>query len=285
MRVLVTGAGGQLGHDVVETLRRQGGHEVVALDHGSLPVEDAAAVDRTVSQQRPEVVIHVAAMTNVDRCEDEPEAAGEVNAVGTANVVGSAKRVGAHLLYVSTDYVFDGRATRPYRVSDEPNPVSVYGRTKLEGERACPPDTTIVRTSWLAGIGAPNFISTVLGLVEGTAVLRFVDDQRGSPTFTGDLAPAIVALARDRRPGIFHVTNKGKRAASSWPARPWSPWPVATPAGSCQSAPRSSSPLDRPQRPPYSVLDNSAFVRLGYPALPPWRDGLARLVSVLREAT
>ncbi|MGH8996293.1 MAG: dTDP-4-dehydrorhamnose reductase, partial [Acidimicrobiales bacterium] len=204
MRVLVTGAGGQLGQDVVETLRMEGGHEVVALDHRSLPVEDAAAVDRALDEHRPDVVIHAAAMTNVDRCEDEPEAARAVNVVGTANVAGSAERVGAHLVCVSTDYVFDGRATRPYQESDEPNPVSAYGRTKLEGERACPPDATIVRTSWLAGAGGPNFVSTVLGLVDGSGALRFVDDQRGSPTFTSDLAPAIVALARDRRPGVFH---------------------------------------------------------------------------------
>jgi dTDP-4-dehydrorhamnose reductase len=284
VRVLVTGAGGQLGQDLVEALRREGGHEVFALDHRSLPVEDADAVDRAVDERHPEVVIHAAAMTNVDRCEDEPGSARQVNAVGTANVAGAAERVGAHLVCVSTDYVFDGRATRPYRVSDDPNPVSIYGRTKLEGERACPPDATIVRTSWLAGAGAPNFVSTVLGLVEGTGTLRFVDDQRGSPTFTADLAPAIVALARDRRPGVFHVTNGGEASRFEL-AREVVAMAGGDPGRVVPIRTEELQPARPAKRPAYSVLDNSAFAELGYPALPPWPDGLARLVSALRGAT
>jgi dTDP-4-dehydrorhamnose reductase len=282
--VLVTGAAGQLGRDIVSALRPHQMVEVTAAGHASLAVEDRAAVDELFDSVRPDVVIHSAAFTDVDGCETDPQRANAVNALGTGNVAGAADRAGAHLVYVSTDYVFDGRSSRPYRESDPTNPISVYGSSKLAGELLCPQSATIVRTSWLSGAHAANFVRTVLRLGERDGELRFVDDQRGSPTFTADLAPAVVALAMDRRAGCFHVTNRGeasrfelaKETLAIAGADPRRVHPIPT------------EELDPPRpatRPAYSVLDTSAFEDAGYPPLPPWRDGLARLVAQLHGET
>jgi dTDP-4-dehydrorhamnose reductase len=283
VRILVTGAGGQLGRDIVAVLERDGVAEVVAADHRALAVEDRAAVDSAVEEARPDVVIHSAALTNVDLCEEDPTQAESVNVVGTHNLVDAAERAKAHLVYVSTDYVFDGRGTRPYRESDETNPISVYGATKLGGERACSQDATIVRTSWLSGAHGSNFVTTVRSLGERPGELRFVNDQRGSPTYTADLAQAVVALAMDRRPGCFHVSNGGEASRFALAREV-----LAICGGDPERVvPISTAELSPPRpatRPAYSVLDNSAFESSGYPPLPPWRDGLVRLIERLSEA-
>ncbi len=282
MRFLVTGATGQLGWDVAELLERDGA-EVVRGTHASLPVEDAGVVAAAIEAARPDVVIHAAAMTDVDRCEEEPETAEAVNAVGTRHVAEAAARVGAHLLYVSTDYVFDGTATRPYKETDTANPVSVYGATKLAGERACPPDATVVRTAWVAGAHARNFVTTVLELARGAGELRFVDDQRSSPTFSVDLAGAVVSLARERRPGCFHVTNRGE-ASRFEQARETVALAGGDPNRVVPISTADLRPARPARRPAYSVLDNGAFEGAGYRPLPEWHDGLARLVAELGPA-
>ncbi len=184
--------------------------------------------------------------------------------------------MGAHVVYVSTDYVFDGTSDRPYREWDAPNPASVYGASKLAGERECRPGSTIVRTSWLCGAHGNNMVRTALRLADGEGELRFVDDQHGSPTFTADLAPAVVTLGLDRRPGLFHATNSG---ATTW-------WgfvrAVLAEAGADPERvlPIKTHEYDPPllaPRPAYSVLDNMALRLSGLPALPAWEDGLARL--------
>lgn len=282
MRFLVTGAAGQLGWDVSTRLERDGA-EVVRTTHASLPIDDERAVGAAIDAARPDVVIHAAAMTNVDRCEEEPQTAEAVNALGTQHVADAAARVGAHLVYVSTDYVFDGAATRPYTEDDETGPLSIYGATKLRGERACPPEATVVRTAWVAGAHGSNFVTTVLGLCERDAELRFVDDQRSAPTFSADLAGALVALATDRRPGCFHVTNAGDASRFELARET-----VALAGGDPDRVVPISTDELRPRRPArrpvYSVLDNGAFGAAGYQPLPDWRDGLARLVSDLRSA-
>ncbi len=282
MRFFVTGAAGQLGWEVSAVLEHDGA-EVVRATHASLPIEDRRAVDAALDAARPDVVIHAAAMTNVDRCEEEPQTAEAVNTLGTQHVADAAARVGAHLLYVSTDYVFDGTATRPYTESDDTNPISVYGITKLRGERACPPDATVVRTAWVAGAHSPNFVTTVLQLCDGDGELRFVDDQRSTPTFTADLCGALVALATDRRAGCFHVTNAGDASRFELACET-----VALAGGDPDRVVPISTDELRParpaRRPAYSVLDTGAFRTAGYDALPDWRDGLARLVSELRSA-
>jgi dTDP-4-dehydrorhamnose reductase len=244
-------------------------------------IDDRDAVLATFSAFRPELVLHGGAFTAVDRCETEVDAAYAVNATGTRHIAEAAALVGAHVVYVSTDYVFDGTAARPYREWDTPCPTSVYGASKLGGERECRPGSTIVRTSWLCGAHGNNIVRTALRLADGDGELRFVADQQGSPTFTADLAPAVVTLGLDRRPGIFHVTNGG---ATTWwglvravlaeaGADPERVRPIQT----AELAP----PLLAP-RPAYSVLDNMALRLCGLPALPEWQHALARLVPVLQ---
>jgi len=279
----VTGAGGQLGQEIVDVLDRDAQVEAVAADHRALPVDDVAALEAAFEAVRPDIVIHTAALTNLDRCEEHPDEADAVNAAGTRNVVRAAARAGgAHIVYISTDYVFDGRGTRPYRESDETHPLSVYGQTKLAGERACPPEATIVRTSWVAGRHGANFIRTVLDLGRQRGLLRFVDDQRASPTFTADLAPAVIALAKDRRPGCFHVTNAGTASRFELAKETL----AAAGADPSRVRPITTAELDPPRpavRPAYSVLDNEAFVSAGYEPLRPWPEALASLVAQLIE--
>ena len=299
MRVLVTGADGQLGRDLLDSLAGRvpaGGrrcsllapegpqrgldHDVLATDIGTMRVDDRDAVLSAFHEFRPDLVLHGGALTAVETCETDAEAAYAVNALGTRNVAEAAAAVHAHLLYVSTDYVFDGTSPRPYREWDLPNPMSVYGASKLAGERECPPGSTIVRTSWVCGAHGANMVKTALRLADGQGILRFVDDQRGSPTFTADLAPAIVTLGTDRRPGIFHVTNSG---ATTW-------WgfvrAVLEAAGGDPDRvhPIATVDLDPPlsaPRPANSELDNMALRLSGLPLLPDWQDGLVRLVDAL----
>ena len=293
MRVLVTGAGGQLGHDVAQVLAGTtpaGGRppasatplatEVLAADHRRLDVADRAGVLSVFEALRPDVVVHCGAWTAVDACESDPERAFSVNAVGTRNVAEAARRHGSHVVYVSTDYVFDGTSERPYVEWDRPNPLSVYGRSKLGGEMELDPSATIVRTSWVCGFRGANMARTVLRLAGGTGPLRFVDDQRGSPTFTADLAGALVTLGRERLPGMFHLTNDG---VTSWFdfARA-----VLEAAGEDPGRvePIATADLDPPRpapRPANSALDNQAWRALGMPCLPAWQDGLERLVRAL----
>ncbi|MGH9304193.1 MAG: SDR family oxidoreductase, partial [Acidimicrobiales bacterium] len=189
MRVLLTGAAGGLGSELALDLerrraaRRRGpALEVLAAGRDRLDVSSRDEVMAAVAGFEPEVVIHPAAFTDVDGCEEDPARAFAVNAAGTRNVAEAARLVGAHVCYLSTDYVFDGRLDRPYVEWDEPNPLSVYGRSKLGGERELEAGATIVRTSWVCGRHGANMAKTVLRLAAGTGALRFVDDQVGSPT-------------------------------------------------------------------------------------------------------
>ncbi len=297
MRVLVTGAGGQLGRDLVSVLsggRPAGGTglswwssaaphrgvEVVGATHEELPVENRQAVASAFEGLRPEVVIHAAAFTAVDACEGDPDRAFAVNALGTRHVAEWCGRLGAHLLYVSTDYVFDGSADRPYNEWDVPDPRSVYGRSKWAGERECPPPATIVRTSWLWSTHGRNIVDTALRLAHEQRTLRFVDDQRGCPTFTADLAAAVAALALDRRPGVHHVTNQG---ATTWFGFVRA---VVELAGldPARVEPVATADLDPPRpapRPANSVLDNAVLRLAELPLLPTWHDALERGMNAI----
>lgn len=206
MKVVVTGAGGQLGRDLVASCE-VAGDEVIAFDRAALDIADAEAVSGTITPLRPDVVINCAAWTAVDACEADPERAIHTNADAVRYVRSAADAAGAHLVQISTDYVFDGRLRRPYRPDDSPNPMSVYGRSKRLGELRAGPDATIVRTSWVCGVHGHNMVHTVLRLLATHPTLRFVDDQIGNPSFTADLAPAIRSLAAERRGGIVHLTN------------------------------------------------------------------------------
>jgi dTDP-4-dehydrorhamnose reductase len=279
VRVLVTGAGGQLGRELVEAFAGPS-TSVVALTRAELDVGDRDAVLGAITSLRPSAVVHAAAWTAVDDCEGDPDRAFRVNALGTRHVADGARRVGAHVTYVSTDYVFDGRQAAPYVEWDPPAPESVYGRSKLGGELELDPGSTVVRTSWVFGRHGHNMVKTLVRLALGEGDVRFVDDQRGCPTAADDLASVIRHLVTARLPGTFHVTNQG---AVTWyeVARFVFSSAGADPA---RVVPVTTEELDPPRpapRPANSVLDNAALRLSGIPLLPDHREPMGRLVKEL----
>ena len=215
MKVVVTGAGGMLGADVVAVARAQG-HEVAAYDRDHLDVTDPARVERTIARERPGAVINCAAWTNVDGAEESERDAELVNGEGAHFVADAAAKVDAKVLYVSTDYVFDGAKRGPYTENDDPNPLNAYGRTKLAGERAtalAAKRSFIVRSSWLFGPQGGNFVETMLRLGQGGGPVVVVHDQVGCPTYTGHLAAGLVRLIDTDAYGIHHMAAKG---SCSW---------------------------------------------------------------------
>jgi dTDP-4-dehydrorhamnose reductase len=307
VRVLITGGNGQLGRDLVDLLSGRipdggyqsemgdtsdilgpvtGATDILSTDIDTMDIVDRTSVHSTVEAFRPDIILHGGAFTAVDVCEADPDTAFAVNALGSRNIAEAACRVGAHLVYVSTDYVFDGTLDRPYVEWDEPNPRSVYGRSKLGGEREVAAlsggSATIARTAWVSGAHGANMVKTILRLARSDpqSTLRFVDDQRGCPTFTADLAKAIVRLALDRRPGIFHVTNRGETtwfgfAQATLAEAGLDPARVEAIATSDLSPPRPAP------RPANSRLDNAALRLSGLPLLPDWQESLSRLVDTL----
>ncbi|HVN50525.1 MAG TPA: dTDP-4-dehydrorhamnose reductase [Acidimicrobiales bacterium] len=277
MRVLITGAGGQVGRELVAAFD---GHDVAAFDHRRLDVADRDAVLGAVTALSPDVVVNGAAWTAVDANESDPERAWAVNALAVRHLADGARRVGAWVCHLSTDYVFDGTKGDPYVEWDRPNPMSMYGRSKLGGELELGPGDTVVRTSWVCGFHGANMVKTILRLAGEHESLDFVDDQRGHPTFAEDLAAVVKRLVVERRPGVFHVTNQG---AVSWYefARE-----VLSAAGldPDRVRPISTADLDPPRpapRPANSVLDNAALRLSGLPLADDFRVPLARLVTRL----
>lgn len=280
MRILITGAGGQVGVDLVHAFgAAPAGHQVHGFDRDRLDVVDGMAVREVFADVEPDVVVHGAAWTAVDACESDPQRAEAVNARATRHVVQAAHAVGARVLYLSTDYVFDGTKGSPYVEDDQPNPVSVYGRTKLAGEQAMGPADTVVRTSWVCGRHGANMVKTILRLAEDHERLAFVDDQRGHPTFAEDLAQAIVGLVEGGHAGTFHVTNQG---ATTWFGFARA---VLEAAGDDPDRvdPITTAQMPRPApRPANSVLENRALAAAGLPLLDDFHVPLARLVAELR---
>lgn len=285
MRFFITGANGQVGTEVRAHFeaRANPADEVIATDHDTVDLRDRDAILGAICSTEPDVILHIGAMTAVDACESQPDDAYRLNAVATRHVADAARRVGAHLVYVSTDYVFDGTKPTPYHEWDTPNPQSVYGRSKLGGELACGPEATIVRTSWVCGFHGANMVKTVLRVAAEPGELRFVEDQVGHPTFAEDLAKVLVRLGIERRPGTFHVTNQG---AVSWYGFVQE---ILRLAGDDPGrvVPIRTADLDPPRpapRPANSVLDNAALRLSDLPAMDDFRVPLARLVGRLRHA-
>ncbi|HHY46030.1 MAG TPA: dTDP-4-dehydrorhamnose reductase [Firmicutes bacterium] len=215
MKVIITGAKGMLGQDMVAEFQRRD-YEVHAANHKSLDITDIHAVRKVIEALRPDVVVNCAAYTNVDKAESEPEVAMRVNGLGPRNLALACEATGAVLLHISTDYVFDGEKEGPYEIWDTPNPINVYGKSKLWGEkyvRSLMHRYFIVRTSWLFGKGGRNFVTTMLELAKRGEPIRVVDDQWGCPTYTVDLAKACADLLESGCFGIYHVTNQG---ATTW---------------------------------------------------------------------
>lgn len=284
--ILLTGAGGQLGTDIL--LARP---DVHGFTREQLDITDGDAVQDVVETVMPAVIIHAAAWTAVDDCESDPERAMMINGGGTANVVAAAQVVGARVIYVSTDYVFDGTKSEPYVETDSPAPASVYGRSKLAGEGhvlAMGDRGMIVRTSWVCGAHGSNMVKTILRAAAKFPTLRFVDDQIGKPTFTADLAGALLGLADrfvvdSQLAGVFHVTNEGVVSWFEFCRE------VLGAAGldPDQVEPCATHELDPPRpapRPANSVLANTRFAGLGLPLLRDFREPLAQTVAALRGA-
>jgi dTDP-4-dehydrorhamnose reductase len=279
MRVLVTGAGGQLGHELVGAFEASG-HEVVAADRRVLDIADRDAVLGALGALAPDAVVNAAAWTAVDACEGDPDRAFAVNALGVRHLAEGARLAGAQLCHLSTDYVFSGTKTGPYAEWDDPDPRSVYGRSKLAGEAELGPGATLVRTSWVCGRNGSNIVKTVLRLAAEREELAFVDDQHGCPTVASDLATAVRTLVVGHRPGLFHVTNQG---ATTWYGLARAVLAAAgldpdrvRPITTAELVPPRPAP-----RPANSVLDNAALRLCGLPLLPAWQESVAELVREL----
>ncbi len=277
MRILLTGAAGMLAHDV-RRVGERAGHELILVDLPELDITDEQAVIAFCERERPEATINCAAWTDVDGAESNREAAHAVNAQGAGNLARGAAGIDGLLLHVSTDYVFDGRPPldvagrpRPYVESDATGPQSVYGETKLAGERqvlAASPAHTVVRTAWLYGIDGPNFVATMLRLAGEREAVQVVDDQIGSPTWSGHLAPAILGLLERQVSGLVHLTGAGSVSWNGFAKEIFRQAEL-----DCRVEAATSAEMARPApRPAWSAMKSERDDVL---PMPDWRDGLA----------
>lgn len=282
MKVMVTGARGQIGREVVELLGTdEDAFEVIALAHDALDVTDEAEVKRALVELGPAAVVNCAAYTAVDACEAHPHEAFAANAEAPRHLMLAARSIGAYVVHLSTDYVFDGTKPTPYVESDRPNPQSVYGASKLAGEEAIDETGAVIRASWVVGRYGSNMVKTILRIAPEQPTLSFVDDQRGNPTIASDLAIMIRRFVDERPTGIWHVTNQG---AVSWYEFAQV---VLDAMGDDPSRvrPISTAELDPPRpasRPANSVLENRRLHEQGIPLLPDFRDSLDLLVAELQ---
>ena len=280
MTVLVTGAGGRLGRAVVAGFSDRGSDadQVVGLDRSTLDVADREAVHAAVRAHQPSVVVNCAAWTDVDGCEGDADRAGRVNAEAVGHLREAAAEAGAHLVQISTDFVFDGRATVPYPEDHPIGPLGVYGASKSAGEVAAGPDATVVRTSWLQPADGPGMVAHVLAALAGEGAIPMADQRRACPTFVADLVPVLVHLADQRVAGTVHATNAGVTTWFEFARH------VAVASGHdpdrIEARPDpgldGTSPARRPE---FSALDNGVLRSLGHPGLRHHRDALAEAVA------
>jgi dTDP-4-dehydrorhamnose reductase len=270
MKLLIAGAAGMLGRDVV-LAAGNAGHDVAGFGRAELDVTDPAALERKLDMERPDVVVNCAAWTDVDGAEEAEEAAFAVNGTGAGNLAAAAAAVGASVVYVSSDYVFDGAKGSPYVESDQPAPLSAYGRTKLAGEEATAAANKrhfVVRSAWLFGIGGGNFVETMLRLAADHGEVLVVRDQVGSPTYTWHLAYGVVRLIEGIEYGIHHMAAAGQCSWYEFAREIFEQAHVE-----CKVLSGTTEMLGRPApRPPFSAL---ASQREHAILLPPWQDGLA----------
>jgi dTDP-4-dehydrorhamnose reductase len=276
VRLLLTGAAGMLGQDVRRAGERAG-VQIVGLSRQELDITDELAAAGLLAQLRPDAVLNCAAWTDVDGAESQPEAALAVNGAGAGNLARAAATAGAPLIHISSDYVFSGEApldgagaARAYLESDLTGPLSVYGQSKLEGERqvlAASPRHCVVRSSWLFGLGGRNFADTMLSLAEEREAVQVVSDQFGCPTWTGHLAPALLGLAERSLAGVVHLAGTGVVSWNGFAAEIFRQAEL-----DCRVEDASSEQIKRPaRRPPWSALESE---REDVLPLPPWQDGL-----------
>ena len=284
-KILITGANGQLGYEMRNVLEGDNRFECLFTDVAELDICDAEAVKRTVVDNRVDYIVNCAAYTQVDKAEDNVELCRKINAVAVENLARAAAERGARMIHISTDYVFDGRGYRPYTEEMTPDPQSVYGSTKLEGEQALQrlcPESVIIRTAWLYSPYGNNFVKTMMRLGSEREELSVVADQVGTPTCAADLAQAILAVlhAETFVPGIYHFSDEG--------ACSWYDFTVAIHrlAGitTCRVKPiRSDEYPSRAHRPFYSVLDKSKIKQTYGLAIPHWYESLSHCIKLLQE--
>ncbi len=309
MKVFVTGVAGQLGHDVMNELAKRGyegigtdiapeysgaadGTAVVSMPYVSLDITDADAVDRVICEMKPDVVVHCAAWTAVDLAEDEnkKDKVHAINADGTANIAKACKKTGSKMVYISTDYVFDGQGTTPWKPDcKDYKPLNVYGQSKLDGELAVSSTLDnyfIVRIAWVFGKNGKNFIKTMLNVAKTHSTLKVVNDQIGTPTYTFDLARLLVDMIETDKYGYYHVTNEG--GYISWYDFTKEIFRQATLLGRTEYSedkvtvlPVTTAEygLSKAARPFNSRLDKSKLVENGFTPLPTWQDAVARYLK------
>ena len=295
MKVFVTGVNGQLGHDVMIELAK-GNHEAIGSDvaengnyifYVPLDITDKDAVEKVITEIKPDAVIHCAAWTAVDMAEDDDkvDAVRKVNAVGTQNIADACKAIGAKMLYLSTDYVFDGQGTEPWKPDcKEYKPLNVYGQTKLEGELAVSSALDkyfIVRIAWVFGLNGKNFIKTMLNVGKTHTEVRVVNDQIGTPTYTKDLARLLADMIETEKYGYYHATNEG--GYISWYdfcVEFYKQYGLSTKVIPVTTAEYG---LSKAKRPFNSRLDKSKLLEKGFKLLPDWKDAVSRYLKELKE--
>lgn len=279
MRFLVTGVKGQLGHDVMEELALRG-HEGIGVDVEEMDITDAQTVDRVIRQAQADGVIHCAAYTAVDAAEDEPEVCMKVNAQGTENIARVCQELDLPMMYISTDYVFDGEGERPWEPQDPCDPLNVYGKSKYLGEVAVQKYLEkyyIVRIAWVFGTNGKNFIKAMLNKAKTTDKVTVVNDQVGSPTYTRDLAVLVVDMMETDRYGIYHATNEGICTWYEFACEIFAQAGIAM-----EVAPISADEYPaKAKRPHNSRMDKSRLDEEGFRRLPPWQDALKRYLEII----
>lgn len=280
MKVLVTGVKGQLGYDVVNELEKRG-HTAIGTDVEEMDITDDGKVREVLSAEKPDAVIHCAAYTAVDAAEDNVELCRKINAEGTENIAKACKELGCKMLYVSTDYVFNGEGERPWEPDDEREPLNVYGQTKYEGELAVEKYVEkffIVRIAWVFGINGKNFIKTMLRLGEDHDELTVVADQIGSPTYTYDLARLLVDMIGSEKYGRYHATNEGLCSWYDFAVE------IFRQAGmDVRVRPVTSEEYPaKAKRPHNSRMDKAKLEENGFERLPDWKDALGRYLRALQ---
>lgn len=280
MKVLVTGVKGQLGYDVVNELTKRG-IEAVGVDIQDMDITDAASVEKVIGEVAPDAVIHCAAYTAVDAAEDNVELCRRVNADGTQNIANVCKKLNCKMIYISTDYVFDGEGTRAWEPDDERHPLNVYGQTKYEGELAVQNTLEkyfIVRISWVFGVNGKNFIKTMLNLGKTHDHLTVVNDQFGSPTYTYDLARLLVDMVLTDKYGIYHATNEG---ICNWYEFACEIFRKAGMNVDVAPVPAFEYPT-KAKRPENSRMSKEKLTQNGFERLPSWQDALERYLPQIQ---
>ncbi len=286
MKVLVTGVKGQLGHDVHNELVKRG-IESIATDIEEMDITDAVAVEKVISQKKPDAIIHCAAWTAVDAAEDEEnkELVRKINTDGTKNIANVCSKYNCKMMYISTDYVFNGQGVEAWQADcKDYYPLSVYGKTKLDGELAVSSildEYFIVRIAWVFGLNGKNFIKTMLSLSEKYSEIRVVNDQIGTPTYTFDLARLLVDIVVTDKYGYYHATNEG--GYISWADFATEIFKLAGKNTKVTPVTTAEYGVSKAQRPFNSRLDKSKLIENGFQALPTWKDALSRYLEELEN--